>query len=303
MRRPLAAKNSSGFVILQNGVAQAYDFGNSGELVTQKLSNSNDAPGAKIVVQNNIFRSRLGVPVTVLKPFLTSGYTGTALVKSNLKTLLDWNYNLYYTEPGQNLNYDFAAAGFTGNTYNFANYKTETGLDSASAAVELWTPPTIDPVFVGGTEFPGRFALVSSSPAIDIGNPSSSSSGTDDFIYNNRILGGRIDAGALEFVTTGGSVTRIRRESFQEEKVELTLYPNPAVNEVALRFTEKQGSNASIEISDISGHLLFLKTVVVQAGMNTLRINNLRAAGFITGVYFVNLKSSGAQRTFKLLIQ
>lgn len=288
--------------VVENGVALPYAFGNAGEVIVKRLSNSADAPNAKIVVQNNILRSRKGVPITVSDSFRVNGYTSQPLIKSNLKTLLDWNYNLYYTEPGQNINYDFAAAGFIGNTYNFANYKTETGLDSASAAVELFTQPATDPVFAGGAAFPGRFGLVSGSPAINMGNPSSPNSGTDDFVYSERILGGRIDAGALEFVTSCGPSARVSPEIL-EEKTTAALYPNPAVDEVALRFTKNAPGNATVEMNDVGGRLLLRKTVAAQEGVNTLRIANLKAAGFKKGIYFVNLKTNNTRLTFKLLIQ
>lgn len=303
----LPKKDANGFVIIQNGVAQPETFGDGGEIITQRLSNSSDAPGAKIVLQNNIVRSRKGSPVTVLAPFKTDSYSSLSLTVSNIKTLLDWNYNLYYIEPGYNnsINYDFAAAGFTGNTYNFTNYKATVGLDSASVAPEYATAPSPDPVFVGGTSFPGRYALVSGSLAYNIGNPSSPNSGTYDFIYNARIQGGRIDAGALEFVVSGPVARLFTNRSTVTTAVEnnYSVFPNPVINELNISINRKTSDVAQIQIFDIRGQLLSNRKVQVNEGTNLVRINNFKQAGFVSGSYFVKVSTSTETRTFKIVVQ
>ncbi len=303
----LAQKDWAGQVIIQNGNAVPFTFGDAGEIVTQKLSNSSDAPGAKIVVQNNIFRSRKGKPIVALNAFKTDSYTSASLTSSNIKTLLDWNYNLYYIEPGFNnaINYDFASAGFTGNTFNTANYKASVGIDSASLGIELSTTPSPDPVFVGGTVFPGRFALVSGSAAYNIGNPSASTSGTDDFIWNERIMGGRIDAGALEFFVECSSAANL--QPLAEENIlsanSYAVFPNPVVNQLTIRITQKQRAQQTIEVMDMGGRLIIRKQVQTEAGINNISINNLKGAGFTSGVYIVNLSTGKETRTFKIVVQ
>lgn len=300
----LVKRDGNGHVQLVNGVAVSETFSDGGEIVTQRLSNSADLPGAKIVVQNNIIRSRKGVTLTALTPFETDSYTSTPLTKANLKQLLDWDYNLYYTEPGENINYDFAAAGFTGNTYNFANYKSQTGLDSNSKAVELSTVPSPDPVFVGGTVFPGRFGLVSGSAAYNTGNPSSAFSGTDDFIWNDRIMGGRIDGGALEFVVSGGPVTSLAPV---KEGTSLTnnysTYPNPVINKLTLRSIQQKTVPATVQFFDLAGRLVMQKKIVLNGGVNTVEISTFRQAGFVSGIYMVTVVTPLERKSFQIAVQ
>ncbi len=307
----LPKKDASGLIIFQGGVPVNNTFGDASELITQRLSNSTDAPGAKIVLQNNILRSRKGKPIIALQPFKTNSYTGTALINSNINTLLDWNYNLFYIEPGYNnsINYDFAAAGFTGNTYNFANYKTTVGLDSNSVALELATVPSPDPVFVGGTVFPDRFKLVAGSAAYNIGNPSSTNSGNYDFSFNTRILCNRIDAGALELLTCGTSpaarITAFGANAAEETALKHTysLYPNPAVNDLTIQVTQKYKDVVTVEIWDLNGRLMLKKQAQVTEGPNTIRLNNLKQAGFASGTYLLKVSGSREAKTFKFIVQ
>ena len=302
----LPKKDGNGMVIIQNGIAVPEIFTDGGEIVTQRLSNSTTAPGAKITVQNNIIRSRKGITITTLQPFKTDSFTSVTLTKANIKNLLDWNYNLYYIEPGYNnsVNYDFAAAGFTGNTYNFANYLNTVGLDSISVALELATTPTPDPVFTGGTAFPTRYSLVSGSSAYNIGNPSSTNSGTNDFIYNSRIMGGRIDAGALEFVVTSLFYS-INKPSPVEDLSPAAdlIFPNPVVNNVSIRITQKAKGMMNIKIRDITGRIIVTKQIQVNAGINILKINNLKQSGFTNGTYLVQVSRDNESKLFKMIMQ
>ena len=306
-------KDANGFVIIQGGVAVIDTFPNASEITTQRLSNSNDLPGAKIVVQNNIFRSRKGKPIIALQPFKTNQYTGAALINTNINTLLDWNYNLYYIEPGYNnaINYDFAAAGFTGNTYNTVNYKATVGLDSNSIGIELATAPSPDPVFVGGTVFPDRFKLVSGSTAYNIGNPAASYSvsGLVDYIFNDRIMGCHIDAGALEFVTTctaGPVVTALNalRITTVLGKDTYSLYPNPTTGDVSIRAVRSTGGMVLIRVRDMLGRLVMEKRSPLAEGINTIRIDNLKQAGLRKGIYLVDISDkTGRVGIYKLVVQ
>jgi parallel beta-helix repeat protein len=301
----LPAKDANGLVIIQNGIAQPEIFGDGGEIITQRLSNSSDAPGAKIVFQNNILRSRKGSPVTALAPFKTDAYSSASLTVSNIKNLLDWNYNLYYIEPGYNnsINYDFASAGFTGNTYNFVNYKNTVGLDSASVAPEYASTPSPDPVFVDGTGFPGRYALVSGSLAYNIGNPSSPNSGSDDFIYNTRIQDGRIDAGALEYSESCSGPSTIRKKITMDVDNSCFLFPNPVSDQLTIQLNRKTNDLAQIEFFDITGRMVSTRKVQLNKGANLVRINNFRAAGFVSGSYLVKISTATGSQTFKVLLQ
>lgn len=291
----------NGLVNIQNGEAVPYTFGDGGEIVTQRLSNSNDAPGAKIVVQNNIVRSRKGVPLTVTWAFKTDEFSSASLTKSNLKTLLDWNYNLYYTQPGEYINYNFASAGFTGNTYNFANYKTETGLDSNSVAIELGSVPSPDPVFSSSTSFPGKYSLVSGSAAYNTGNPSSSYSGEDDFIYTERILNGRIDAGALEYSNSSrpASFTQV----IAPVKNGCVVFPNPFNDNINIKITRTENATTQVQLWDAAGRLIASKQMEIVKGVNNINISNFRKAGMNSGVYLLKVSTGTGTEMFRMVAQ
>ncbi|MBN8721251.1 MAG: T9SS type A sorting domain-containing protein [Sediminibacterium magnilacihabitans] len=227
--------------------------------------------------------------------------------------LIAQRVNLYYIEPGYNnaINYDFAAAGFTGNTYNTVNYKATVGLDSNSIGIELATAPSPDPVFVGGTVFPDRFKLVSGSTAYNIGNPAASYSvsGLVDYIFNDRIMGCRIDAGALEFVTTctaGPVVTALNalRITTVLGKDTYSLYPNPTTGDVSIRAVRSTGGMVLIRVRDMLGRLVMEKRSPLAEGINTIRIDNLKQAGLRKGIYLVDISDkTGRVGIYKLVVQ
>lgn len=296
-------KDYNGLVIQENGVAVPFTFNDGGEIVTQFLSNSNEAPNSKIEVQNNIFRSRKGILITALQPFRTAGYTGTNLTNLNIGDLLKWDFNLYYIEPGFNnsINYDFASAGFVGNTYNFINYQNTVGLDSNSTAIELSEQPAIDPVFVEGTNFPNRFKLTSASVAYNIGNPSSTNSGTDDFIWNQRIKGGRIDAGAIELPYYVNPISRIVVSDNEASNV--TLYPNPVVNSIKVKYLGNNEGSVRLEILDLHGRLILAQTNHIFKGENVLNINNIEKARVVRGNYLLRIIEKERSQTIKFIIE
>lgn len=299
----LPLKYANGLIVMQNGIAVPQTYGPGGTIIIHRVSNSTDAPGAKIVFQNNIVRTINGILITASDTFRTNSYTSSGLDKSNINTLLNFNYNLYYPQPGANINYNFDGTGFVGNTYNFANYQNVVGLDSASKAIELYTAPSPDTVFVGGASFPGMFALRQNSPAINMGNPSSPNSGTDDFIYHNRILGGCIDAGALEFVVNHYSSNVKSAQIIEKAANTYFVYPNPVVNNLNVVTTRQSVGSGSIELWDISGKLVAKKMVQLQSGVNTIHINNIKGANMVSGNYLLKISTLTESKAFKIIIE
>ncbi|WP_224994373.1 right-handed parallel beta-helix repeat-containing protein [Cesiribacter sp. SM1] len=191
--------NSTGILDQENGLVVLKTFTGSGEIILQKLSNSSTAPGAKIEIKNNIFKSRSGVLINALTPFRTDAYSSADLIKSNLEDLLVVDYNFYYPAPGENINYNFYGAGFTGNTFNFANYKNETGLDQNSGTHELSATATLPPFFTTTGNGSDEYRLVDGAAAINAGDPATGTqAGDSDFANNARIADGRVDIGAFE---------------------------------------------------------------------------------------------------------
>jgi len=110
-------------------------------------------------------------------------------------------------------------------------------------------------------------------------------SSTGDFVFTKKQLD------AVGLVDEKGNVVS-----------KVAVYPNPANGtNVSLVFsTEKNISNASVSIFDLTGKLISNEGIEISAGLNqhTLNTNSLNA-----GVYFIRLSAGGANTTQKLIIQ
>lgn len=81
---------------------------------------------------------------------------------------------------------------------------------------------------------------------------------------------------------------------------EYILAPNPASGEFYLMIDATIAEKFDMNITDISGRILYKRTVDVANGFNNVTINDLKLTG---GVYFVNLNYKNEKITRKLIIQ
>lgn len=78
----------------------------------------------------------------------------------------------------------------------------------------------------------------------------------------------------------------------------LSLYPNPATNEVYISLSDKTYSNFDITIANSLGQVLQHKTNIQNATKTTINVSN-----FTSGIYFITIKAGESIATKKLVIQ
>ena len=84
---------------------------------------------------------------------------------------------------------------------------------------------------------------------------------------------------------------------------EITIHPNPVVNNVSIRITQKAKGMMNIKIRDITGRIIVTKQIQVNAGINILKINNLKQSGFTNGTYLVQVSRDNESKLFKMIMQ
>lgn len=100
----------------------------------------------------------------------------------------------------------------------------------------------------------------------------------------------------------GGVVETVLSERLnQAPGTMVSVAPNPFVSSINLSVGSGKNEQASVSIMDISGRTLYTKSINLQRGMNTIRlndINNLR-----TGSYYLRLVTSEGVQSIRLIRQ
>ena len=73
----------------------------------------------------------------------------------------------------------------------------------------------------------------------------------------------------------------------------LTIMPNPASGPFQCQFNAAQNENLTLELTDISGRVVYKQAVQAVSGMNTVTVNI--PAGAIDGMFFVRLGNSSVK--------
>jgi hypothetical protein len=81
---------------------------------------------------------------------------------------------------------------------------------------------------------------------------------------------------------------------------EYVLAPNPTTGEFYLMIDAKVAEKFEMNITDVSGRIVYNKMVDVINGFNNVIINDVKLQG---GVYFVDLNYKNEKITRKLIIQ
>lgn len=97
---------------------------------------------------------------------------------------------------------------------------------------------------------------------------------------------------------SGGAVQSTIGEEVMPQS--LNIYPNPAQDQITLRFLAEKAVTGSIMIADIAGRMVYQQTEIFTEGENSIRLNlpELHA-----GVYVVRVYNGGQWLHQKLLIQ
>jgi Tfp pilus assembly ATPase PilU len=79
-----------------------------------------------------------------------------------------------------------------------------------------------------------------------------------------------------------------------------TVYPNPARENVTVQFNSTTESNYTIQLTDITGRVVYAYSGDAQIGLNSREINLSEVQ---SGVYLVKIKSAGYNETTRLVIE
>ncbi len=83
------------------------------------------------------------------------------------------------------------------------------------------------------------------------------------------------------------------------ELASVSVYPNPAVNQINLDFTSKFGFAATLKLMDLSGKMVASNHVQVSEGFNTMSIET---SNLNNGMYVMVLSSAQGQYTQKVMV-
>jgi hypothetical protein len=77
----------------------------------------------------------------------------------------------------------------------------------------------------------------------------------------------------------------------QDEQFQVSVAPNPFNDVTYLNVQSAESLSAQVKIMDMQGRLVSEKSVSLQAGMNTMILNELAASAY-SGMYFVQVVTS-----------
>jgi hypothetical protein len=81
---------------------------------------------------------------------------------------------------------------------------------------------------------------------------------------------------------------------------ELALYPNPADQEVNLRFSVGTPQNTAIQIVDITGKVVQTNSVMAASGSNLVMMDTSKLAA---GTYMMTVKTASAQKVLQFVVK
>lgn len=83
-------------------------------------------------------------------------------------------------------------------------------------------------------------------------------------------------------------------------KSNFSIYPNPNNGLFSINYSSNQNEKATIKVNDLTGRLIFGELINMVSGTNKLNIN---LQGLSSGMYFIELNTSGNHLTQKVIIE
>jgi hypothetical protein len=163
-----------------------------------------------------------------------------------------------------------------------------------------------DPLFLGEGDHP--YQLTAGSPAINAGTLDipGYTFGEYDLAGNPRIYGDSIDLGAYEYQYSSVA------DEFQDEKMNVTVYPNPVNLDkrgsefyCTISFNLPEQGKLVVEIYNIKGQMVRrLLDVDTPSGEYNIRWNGLNEMGrrVGTGMYFVRIAAAGRETAERVMM-
>lgn len=90
-------------------------------------------------------------------------------------------------------------------------------------------------------------------------------------------------------------------ETRQEEKVSLSIYPNPSINILNVEIAHLKSEEAQLTIRDLQGKIISGKSISM--GAESSKILNLDVSNLASGVYFLQFQSESHQQIDKIVIK
>ena len=125
----------------------------------------------------------------------------------------------------------------------------------------------------------------------------------DNFNYKFRFDGANGNNLYLDDINiySGGPSDNIVVNVAELDEIDgLSLYPNPAENEVNLQFSVKDAKTVQVQIQDVSGKIIQYHNVNAAVGANLVMMDTQTLS---SGVYFVAIKSGDSQKVLQFVIK
>lgn len=124
-------------------------------------------------------------------------------------------------------------------------------------------------------------------------------SGNNDFVYIDDVeITACINGNTRHVNESIVAEDTVNNLDEKESITELTLYPNPAINQSTLSFISSREQTSRLNVLDMNGQLLQTSSQSVRKGINNIE---LRWDDFESGLYYIQL-INGEQRIVKKLI-
>jgi len=108
------------------------------------------------------------------------------------------------------------------------------------------------------------------------------------------------DCGTSGIRTLGGVTITFCVRIGESDYDIFTVYPNPATDELEIRFASDEETTYQIQLFDASGRLVYDKTHNGTEGLNTSKLN---VSEFKRGLYLLQLKSGEHSQIQKVILE
>ena len=112
--------------------------------------------------------------------------------------------------------------------------------------------------------------------------------GNNMYLDNINIYSGASSDDLVIGLTEGGELS------------ELSVYPNPADDELSLEFSLSAAQKAVVQLRDVSGKIARRNVIHANQGLNLVLLDTRELA---SGMYFLNLNVSGYQKTMQVILK
>ncbi len=86
-------------------------------------------------------------------------------------------------------------------------------------------------------------------------------------------------------------------------RMNFTLYPNPVINDLFVQFSMPKNITVSIEVIDLSGHLLMRQNQQLTKGLHSIALKGLKQKGMAPGIYLLRITTSDEISNTKFVVQ